>query len=103
MGGLIVHWIPSFLVIVLPSSATVYAFAAEVEGYAGQFMALAVAFGLLLLRIREPNLTRPFKAWIPAIWLRIALCFTLIAAPLFPGGQGSMLAHGAYALVGLAV
>jgi amino acid transporter len=102
-GGLLVHYIPSFLVIVLPSSATVYAFAAEVEGYAGQFMALFVAIGLLLLRIREPHLPRPFKALVPAVWLRIALCITLIAAPLFPRGRGSMLSHGAYALVGLAV
>lgn len=37
LGGLIVHYVPSLLVIVLPPSSDVYAFIADVEGYAGQF------------------------------------------------------------------
>ena len=103
MGGLLIHYIPSFLVIVLPSSATVYAFAAEVEGYAGQFIAIMLAVGLLLLRTREPDLPRPSRAWTPAVWLRIALCIALIGAPLLPRRDGWLLSNGAYALVGLAV
>jgi hypothetical protein len=56
---------------------------ADVKGYAGQYFALAVASGLLALRTR-PGLHRPFKAWLPAVWLRILLSVCLILAALFP-------------------
>ncbi|EXJ89558.1 hypothetical protein A1O3_02625 [Capronia epimyces CBS 606.96] len=105
-GGLIVHYVPSVLVIVLPPSSTVYSFIADVEGYAGQFVALAVAAGLLFLRVRKPHLHRPFKAWVPAVWLRIVLCLCLISAPLFPPKKGSAdvnFFYATYALVGLAI
>lgn len=104
MGGLIVHYIPSVLVIVLPPSSTVYSFIADVEGYAGQLFALAIAVGLLLLRWKKPDLSRPFKAWLPAVWLRIALCIFLIMAPLFkPTGSDVDFFYASYALVALSV
>ncbi|KAK5409227.1 low-affinity methionine permease [Exophiala xenobiotica] len=106
MGGLIVHYVPSILVIVLPPSATVYSFIADVEGYAGQYFALAVAAGIIVLRYQKPDLHRPFKAWLPAVWLRILLCLFLIAAPLFPPKKGTSdvnFFYATYALVGLAV
>ncbi|KAI1611493.1 LAT family L-amino acid transporter [Exophiala viscosa] len=106
MGGLIVHYVPSVLVIVLPPSTTVYSFIADVEGYAGQFFALAVAAGLIILRYKKPDLHRPFRAWIPAVWLRISLCFFLIAAPLFPPKKGTSdvnFFYATYALVGISI
>ena len=106
MGGLIVHYVPSLLVIVLPPSADVYAFIADVEGYAGQFFAVATSAGLLWLRYKKPDLYRPFKAWIPGVWLRIALCIGLIAAPFFPPKHGTGdvgFFYATYALVGLGV
>lgn len=106
MGGLIVHYVPSLLVIVLPPSADVYAFIADVEGYAGQFFAVATSAGLLWLRYKKPDLYRPFKAWIPGVWLRIALCIALIAAPFFPPKHGTGdvgFFYATYALVGLGV
>ena len=106
MGGLIVHYVSSLLVIILPPSATVYAFIADVEGYAGQFFAVAVAAGLILLRVQKPDLLRPFRAWLPAVWLRLALSIALIAAPLFPSSQGSSdvnFFYATYALVGIAM
>jgi hypothetical protein len=106
LGGLIVHYIPSLLVIVLPPSATVYSFIADVEGYAGQYFALAVAAGLILLRVKEPELLRPFKAWLPGVCLRILLCLFLIAAPLFPpkGGKSDVnFFYATYALVALSL
>ena len=106
MGGLLIHYVPSVLVITLPPSGSVYAFIAEVEGYAGQFFAIAIAAGLLLLRVKKPDLYRPFKAWLPAVWLRIALCVSLLAAPLFPPSEDSgwrSIFHAAYALVGIAM
>ena len=106
MGGLIVHYIPSVLVIVLPPSSTVYAFIADTEGYAGQFFAFAVAAGLIILRIRKPELSRPYKAWLPAVWLRIILCVFLIVAPIFPPKNGNSdvnFFYATYALVGISM
>lgn len=100
------HLIPSALVILLPPSDSVYAFIADVEGYAGQFYGLALAAGLLILRYRRPELARPYRAWRLAAWIRIALCLGLIAAPLFPPKDGSSdvkFFYATYALVGLSV
>lgn len=104
LGGLLVHYVPSLLVIVLPPSSDVYAFIADVEGYAGQYYAVAISVGLIFLRFRKPDLYRPFKAWVPAVWVRIALCLALIAAPLFPpkDGIGDVgFFYATYALVAL--
>ena len=80
------HYIPSFLVIVLPPSEQVYSFILSVEGYPGQFFSLAVGAGLLLLRFKRPDLERPFKAWLPAVILVLCLNVSLIAAPFFAVG-----------------
>lgn len=100
------HYVPSLLVIVLPPSSSVYSFIVDVEGYAGQWFGLAVAAGLILLRYRQPDLKRPFKAWMPAVWLRIVLGVSLILVPLFPPKDGTSdvnFFYAAYALVGLGV
>ena len=99
------HYIPSVLVIVLPPSATVYAFIADVEGYAGQYFALAIAIGVLLLR-QQSDLARVFKAWLPAVWFRVALCIGLIIAPIFPPRKGAAdvdFFYASYAVVGISM
>ncbi|TVY34852.1 Low-affinity methionine permease [Lachnellula occidentalis] len=105
LGGLIVHFIPSLLVIALPPPGDVYAFILDVEGYPGTFMALATAIGLLLLRRRRPDLNRPYKAWLPAVWLRIVVCIALIGAPFVrPHGKGDVnFFYATYAIVGIAL
>ncbi|KAM0102502.1 low-affinity methionine permease [Aspergillus fumigatus] len=104
LGGLIVHYIPSLLVIVLPPPGDVYNFILDVEGYPGQIFALAIAVGLLVLRRRQPDITRPFKAWLPAVWLRIIVCVALLVAPFIPppdrkGDVGFF--YATYAVVGV--
>ena len=99
-----VHYFPSLLVIVLPPSSDVYAFIADVEGYAAQYFALAISAGIVCLRLQQPALHRPFKAWMPAVWLRIALCIALIAAPFFTPGDAAQdvsFFYATYALVGV--
>lgn len=106
LGGLVVHYIPSLLVITLPPPGDVYTFILDVEGYPGQFFALASSLGLLLLRYKRPELKRPFKAWLPAVFLRILLCLALIAAPFFPpeGRQGDVhFFYATYAIVGIGI
>lgn len=104
LGGLLVHYIPSILVITLPPQGDVYNFILDVEGYPGQFFALAITAGLILLRYRRPDLRRPFKAWLPAVWLRIVMCLALLAAPFFPppGWKGDVdFFYATYAIVGV--
>ncbi|KAI4864402.1 amino acid permease-domain-containing protein [Hypoxylon rubiginosum] len=105
LGGLIVHYIPSVLVIVLPPSGEVYSFILEVEGYPGQVFALATSIGLIWLRYKRPDLNRPFKAWIPAVIFRTLLCFCLLAAPFFPPSHPKPggLFYATYAIVGVGI
>ena len=98
LGGLLIHYIPSFLVIVCPPSQQVYTFILSAEGYPGQVVGFAVGAGLLWLRFKRPDLDRPFKAWIPAVLLGLCLNISLLAAPfLAPGG------FPAYAAVGISM
>jgi amino acid transporter len=98
-----VHFIPSILVIALPPLGDVYAFILDVEGYPGTIMALATAIGLLLLRRRRSDLKRPYKAWLPTVWLRIVICVALIGAPFVkPQGKGDVsFFYATYAIVGI--
>ncbi|KAL8724789.1 MAG: hypothetical protein Q9181_006670 [Wetmoreana brouardii] len=103
LGGLIVHYIPSVLVIALPPQSDVYSFILDVEGYPAQFFVLAICIGTLWLRISRPDLKRPFRAWNTAILLRIALGSCLIVAPFVPpkDGKGDVgLWYATYAVVG---
>ncbi|KZZ89979.1 amino acid transporter [Moelleriella libera RCEF 2490] len=104
LGGLMVNYIPSLLVIVLPPSNEVYSFILEIEGYTAQIFSVAVGIGLLWLRHKMPYLNRPYKAWIPAVVLRLLLGVQLLAAPFFPPAdkyQGGMF-YATYAIVGVA-
>jgi amino acid transporter len=102
MGGLLVHYIPSVLVIVLPPTNDVYSFILEVEGYPGQFFAFLTSFGILWLRYKRPDLKRPFRAWIAAVVFRMLLSIVLLAAPFFPPKQSREggLFYATYAIVG---
>jgi amino acid transporter len=103
LGGLVVNYIPSLLVIVLPPSSEVYSFILEVEGYTGQIFGMAVGMGLMWLRYKRPDIHRPFKAWISAVVVRLLLSVGLLAAPFFPPAdryKGGMF-YATYAIVGL--
>jgi amino acid transporter len=94
------------LVIVLPSSKSAYSFIIDVEVYAGQLFALAIAVGLVLLRKEEPHILRPFRAWLPLVWLRVVFCVGLIVAPFFPPRDGLSdvdFFYASYAIVAISV
>lgn len=104
LGGLLLHYIPSVLVLTIPSG-DVYSFILEVEGYPGQIFAVAISAGLIYLRFRRPDLQRPYKAWIPGVVVRMGMSCALILAPFSPSKEQrakGVIGAAAYALVGLA-
>lgn len=82
-----------------------YSFILEVEGYPGQILALAIAAGLLWLRVKRPDIKRPFKAFVPAVILRIGLSIALLAAPFFPPDTKppNGLFYATYAIIGVSM
>lgn len=102
MGALVTHYIPSLLVICIPGGK-IYSFILDVEGYPGQFFAIATSFGLIWLRYKRPDLHRPYKAFLSAVWLRIALSIALLVAPFVPRDDVDWRQHlsqVSYAFVG---
>lgn len=82
-----------------------YSFILEVEGYPAQFYTLAVTIGLLWLRLKRPDLKRPFKVWLIAPFIRIAISIALISAPFFPPAKkpSNGLFYATYAIVGISM
>jgi len=106
MGGLVVHFIPSLLVITLPPSKDIYSFILNVEGYPAQFFSIALSIGVIWLRFKRPDLKRPYKAWIPGIAIKLLLSLTLLASPFFPpstASNKSRIFQAAYAFVGIGI
>jgi amino acid transporter len=102
LGGFIIHFIPSFLVIVLPPSREVYSFILELEAYPAQIFSIAIAAGLLYLRYKRPEVERPFKAWTLAPVIKLLLSISLLIAPFFPPATkpANGLFYATYAIAG---
>lgn len=99
------HYIPSVIVICIPYK-NIYSFILDVEGYPGQFFALAASLGLIWLRWARPDLKRPYRAFLPAVWFRVSLSIALLCAPFVPSRGESLVEHlsrVSYALVGISV
>ncbi|KAI0063742.1 amino acid transporter [Artomyces pyxidatus] len=107
LPGLIVHLIPSVIVIIAPPPAVAYPFILDVEGYPQQIINLFVVIGLLYLRWKKPHLRRPFKVWWPlAMFFLAAAVFLLVAPFLRPAngvGDTPPLPYYLYCLVGIGV
>ncbi|KAH8082805.1 amino acid transporter [Cristinia sonorae] len=107
LPGLIIHLIPSVIVIIAPPPAVAYPFILNVEGYPQQIINLFIVVGLFWLRYRKPNAVRPFKVWWPlAVFFLAAAIFLLIAPFLKPAngvGDTPPLPYYLYCLVGIAI
>lgn len=91
-AGLLLHYIPSFFVIVAIPFGDAYNFILDVEGYPGSVVFLLVAVGWFILRFRAPekDYHRPFKVWWGVTVFFLAAQVFQIIAPFLrpPGGKG---------------
>jgi amino acid transporter len=105
-AGLILHFIPSFIVIVAIPFGDAYNFILDVEGYPGAVINFLVVAGLFYLRWKEPKAPRPFRVWLPvAAFFMVGQAFQLVAPFLRPpGGKGdTTLPYWLYAVVGISI
>ncbi|KAJ8693380.1 hypothetical protein PTI98_008379 [Pleurotus ostreatus] len=84
LPGLILHLIPTIIVIIAPPYRVVYPFILNVKGYPSQIINLFIIIGLFWLRYSRPNAIRPFKVWWPVGIFYLACVFFLIIAPFLP-------------------
>ena len=92
LPGLIIHLIPSIIVIIAPPPSVAYPFILDVEGYPQQIINFAIVVGLFWLRWTKPHVPRPFKVWWPlAVFFLAAAVFRAslpfpVSIPLADGG-----------------
>ncbi|CAG8058085.1 unnamed protein product [Penicillium salamii] len=89
-AGLLLHFIPSFIVIVAIPFGDAYNFILDLEGYPGSVINFLVVAGLFYLRWTAAEIPRPFKVWWPvAFFFMVAQAFQLVAPFIRPpGGKG---------------
>ena len=87
-SGLLLHFIPSFIVIIAIPFGNAYNFILDLEGYPTAVMNSLVVVGLLWLRWKEPHAERKFKVWLPvAVFFLMGQAFLLVA-PFIPPPDG---------------
>ncbi|KAJ5704296.1 hypothetical protein N7493_011434 [Penicillium malachiteum] len=89
-AGLLLHFIPSFIVIVAIPFGDAYDFIIDLEGYPSSVINFLVVAGLFYLRWKAPKVHRPFRAWWPvAFFFMVGQAFQLVAPFIRPpGGNG---------------
>lgn len=105
-AGLLLHWIPSAIVIVAIPFGDAYNFILDVEGYPGSVVNFLVVVGFFWLRYSEPNIPRPFRCWSPVAAFYMVVQAFLMVAPFLrpPGGKGdTSLPYWLYPVVGIVV
>ncbi|KAH8754223.1 high affinity methionine permease [Hyaloscypha sp. PMI_1271] len=105
-AGLLLHFIPSFIVIVAIPAGDVFNFILDVEGYPASIINLFVVLALFILRHTCPDLHRPFKTWIIVPFFFLIAQGFLLTAPFLrpPGGKGdTSLPYWLYPIVGITV
>ncbi|KAG5978989.1 hypothetical protein E4U55_005688 [Claviceps digitariae] len=106
-SGLLLHLIPSLIVIVAIPFGNAYNFLVDLVGYPASVMHLLVVSGLFYLRRSNPHAERPFKVWWPvAVFFTVGQAFQLIAPFLRPPngvGDTPPLPYWLYCVVGLVI
>ncbi|KAH8689909.1 high affinity methionine permease [Talaromyces proteolyticus] len=105
-SGLLLHFIPSFIILIAIPFNDAYSFIIDLEGYPGSVVNFLVVTGLFYLRWKKPDLPRPFKVWWPiAAFFLVAQAFQLVAPFLRPpGGKGdTSLPYWLSSVVGIGI
>ncbi|KAI9570761.1 amino acid/polyamine transporter I [Boletus coccyginus] len=107
LPGLIIHLIPSVIVILGPPMNVAYPFILDVQGYPTQIISLFIVIGLFWMRWKRPDIPRPFKVWWPLAAFYLVTVVFLIVAPFLPPANGvgdtPPLPYYLYCLVGIGV
>lgn len=105
-GGLLLHLIPSLIVIAAVPFGDAYNFILNLEGYPMAILHTLVVIGLFILRWKAPDLPRPFKVWWPvAGFFLLGQCFLLVVPLLRPPGgkEDTSLPYWLAPVVGIGV
>lgn len=105
-AGLILHLIPSLVVIIAIPFGDAYSFILDLEGYPSSVINFLVVLGLFYLRWTSPTTRRPFKVWWPvALFFMVGQAFQLVAPFVRPpGGIGdTSLPYWLHAAAAIAV
>ncbi|CAL5873426.1 uncharacterized protein PFLUO_LOCUS7705 [Penicillium psychrofluorescens] len=105
-SGLLLHFIPSFIVIVAIPFGDAYDFILDLEGYPASVINFLVVVGLFYLRWKSPNVHRPFRVWWPvAFFFMVGQAFQLVAPFVRPpGGKGdTSLPYWLSSVVGIVI
>ncbi|KAI9570779.1 amino acid transporter [Boletus coccyginus] len=106
LPGLIIHLIPSVIVVLGPPMNVAYPFILDVQEYPAQIINLFVV-GLFWMRWKRPDIPRPFKVWWPLAAFYLVTVVFLIVAPFLPPANGvgdtPPLPYYLYCLVGIGV
>ncbi|KAF2770771.1 high affinity methionine permease [Teratosphaeria nubilosa] len=105
-AGLLLHWIPSFIIIVAIPFGDAYNFILDVESYPSSWIYFFVVLGFFWLRYSQPKAVRPFRCWLPvAVFYLAAQVFQMVAPFLRPpGGKGdTSLPYWLSSVVGIAI
>ncbi|OJT07978.1 High-affinity methionine permease [Trametes pubescens] len=105
--GLVLHMIPSIIIMIAPPPNVAYPFILNVQGYPIQAINLFVVIGLFWLRYHKPDVPRPFKVWLPVAFFFLASIVFLLVAPFIRPSNGvgdtPPLPYYLYCLVGIGV
>ncbi|KAJ5667758.1 uncharacterized protein N7477_006328 [Penicillium maclennaniae] len=105
-SGLLLHFIPSFIVIVAIPFGDAYDFILDLEGYPSSVINFLVVVGLFYLRWSAADVPRPFKVWWPVALFFIAGQAFQLVAPFIrpPGGKGdTSLPYWLASVVGIVI
>ncbi|KAJ5198618.1 uncharacterized protein N7498_007735 [Penicillium cinerascens] len=105
-SGLLLHFIPSFIVIVAIPFGDAYDFILDLEGYPSSIINFLVVMGLFYLRWTAADVPRPFKVWWPvAAFFMVGQAFQLVAPFIRPpGGKGdTSLPYWLASVVGIVI
>ncbi|KAI0365761.1 amino acid transporter [Pilatotrama ljubarskyi] len=107
LPGLVLHMIPSIIIMIAPPPEVAYPFILDVQGYPIQVINLFVVIGLFWLRYHKPQALRPFKVWLPVAFFFLAATVFLLVAPFIRPANGvgdtPPLPYYLYCLVGIGV